>query len=246
MLLCNREPTLDVVYEDLPNPFGNSAEPKAVASLCSLHPLVWATHVCPSPDLLPVQAVADWNLYPNGSTRNLLVGLLRDLRLPLANPTSCRPATLDQVWTQVGNGKQKDACEQSVQGQVFTLARLYPSSTSTGTSVIQEPTDELNDSKDELLEVLESVVSSKQESETLANHLKPAASLDVDPCDSRTPLGMISPQPLEVKGVFVHYGLKLPESHDILGSGVKGRATEKVPIGGLVTNKSLSKFAQKD
>lgn len=55
---------------------------------------------------------------------------------------------------------------------------------------------------------------------------------------------MISPQPLEVKGVIVQSGLKLPEPPDIIGSGVKGRAAEKGPSGGLVINKSLSKSAK--
>ncbi|KAF7139942.1 hypothetical protein RHSIM_Rhsim06G0090500 [Rhododendron simsii] len=121
----------------------------------------------------------------------------------------------------MGNGKQKAACEQSIQGQVVTIAGLHPSSTSTGTFAIQASTDELSDSEDELLEVLE------------------------NPCDSHTPHGMIGPQPLEVKGVLVHSGLKLLEPPNILGSGVKGRAAEKFPIGGLVTNKSLSKSAKK-
>ncbi|KAG5562292.1 hypothetical protein RHGRI_005127 [Rhododendron griersonianum] len=104
----------------------------------------------------------------------------------------------------------------------------------------EAPTDELSD-EDELLEVLESVVSSKQEPETLANI--PAVSPDVGSGDSLTPHGMISPQPPEVKGVIVHSGLKLPKPPDIIDSEGKGRAAEKVPIGGHVINKSLSKAA---
>ncbi|KAF7139477.1 hypothetical protein RHSIM_Rhsim07G0156700 [Rhododendron simsii] len=129
--------------------------------------------------------------------------------------------------------------EKSVLGNmVDTIAGPHPSSISTGTSVIQAPSDELSDFEDEPLEVLESVVSSKQESETLAN-LKPATSLDVGSCDSHTSHGMISPQPPKVNGVKVQSELKLPDPLDLLGSRVKGRVAE------IVSNKSLSKFAQK-
>ncbi|KAG5541058.1 hypothetical protein RHGRI_021068 [Rhododendron griersonianum] len=55
------------------------------------------------------------------------------------------------------NGKQRAACEQSIQGQVDTTAGPHPSSTSIKTSVIQAPSDELSDSEDHLLVVFESV-----------------------------------------------------------------------------------------
>ncbi|KAI8530014.1 hypothetical protein RHMOL_Rhmol11G0021000 [Rhododendron molle] len=117
------------------------------------------------------------------------------------------------------NGRQMAASDQSVLGQGDATSGPRSSSNSIETIVTQALSDELSDSEDELLEVLERVVSSNQMSQTLV-HLNPPASLDVGSSDSHTPQGK-------------------------LGLGAKGRAAEKVPTGGSVINKSLSKFAQK-
>ncbi|KAG5521733.1 hypothetical protein RHGRI_034079 [Rhododendron griersonianum] len=95
------------------------------------------------------------------------------------------------------------------------------------------PKIEHSDDEDELSEVLESVVSSKQEPETLSNI----------PAFTYVGTG-VSLSPV-VEGVLVHSGLKLPEPPDSIDFVGIGRAAGKVPIGGLVSNISLSKSAQK-
>ncbi|KAI8529866.1 hypothetical protein RHMOL_Rhmol11G0007600 [Rhododendron molle] len=111
----------------------------------------------------------------------------------------------------------KDSRDKGIVGKgPVVAAGPRSSSTSIDTSVIQAPGDELSDSEDELLEVLERVVSTNQESETL-----------------------------EAKGVQPQAGIKPPETPDLLGPGDKRRAAEQVPTDGLVIDKTLTKSAQK-
>lgn len=148
-----------------------------------------------------------------------------------------------QVLSNQDNGRHRAACDQSIPGQVEFAAGPRSSSTSVDTSVIQAPSDELTESEDDLLEVLEKVVGTNR-SETSV-HLKPPASLEVGSGDTHTPHGMLGPQTLEAKGVQIHAGIKPPEPPDLLGPGDRGRAAEQVSIDGLVFAKNLSKSAQK-
>ncbi|KAG5557724.1 hypothetical protein RHGRI_007842 [Rhododendron griersonianum] len=63
-----------------------------------------------------------------------------------------------QVLSNQDNGRHRAACDQSIPGQVEFAAGPRSSSTSVDTSVIQAPSDELTDSEDDLLEVLEKVL----------------------------------------------------------------------------------------
>lgn len=76
----------------------------------------------------------------------------------------------DQVWTRVGNGKQKVGCEQSKTEQlncpVDVLASIVPQQLN-NPMVSPIPEEEVNDSEEELLEVLEGVVSSSQRAEPI-------------------------------------------------------------------------------
>ncbi|KAG5516061.1 hypothetical protein RHGRI_036944 [Rhododendron griersonianum] len=97
----------------------------------------------------------------------------------------------------------------------------------------------ISDFEDELLEVLEGVVSCNQKAEALNQQLKTSASLEVGSTDSSNG----SPNPEEMTRVKVQYELKTPptpEPLDLLGPGVKREAVELVSNGSLVFNKYLS------
>lgn len=94
-----------------------------------------------------------------------------------------------QVWTRVGNGKQKVGCDHSNQGQQIglgtnpTTTGPQRSSTPIKISITHLPGEELSDSEEELLEVLEGVVSSNQGAES-------AASLEVRSPNSHNTTGL--------------------------------------------------------
>ncbi|KAF7119380.1 hypothetical protein RHSIM_Rhsim13G0127900 [Rhododendron simsii] len=124
----------------------------------------------------------------------------------------CPGASSNQLVTKVGSGKQKDDCQH--------LNRS--SSSHPNTDSLEE---DLSDSEDELLEVLEGVVSSNQKVGVLSQLVTVAASL----VNSQSEL-ITSPA---------------PEPPDPLGIGVKGEAAELVSRGSSVFNKYLSKSAKK-
>ncbi|KAF7126947.1 hypothetical protein RHSIM_Rhsim11G0001000 [Rhododendron simsii] len=75
----------------------------------------------------------------------------------------------------MGNGKQKDGCEYTNQGQLVdlvlnpTTSEPQQSSTPNNTSVTRLHGEDSSDSEEELLEVLEGVVSSNQGAEAVAS-----------------------------------------------------------------------------
>ncbi|KAG5548896.1 hypothetical protein RHGRI_014302 [Rhododendron griersonianum] len=117
-----------------------------------------------------------------------------------------------QPVAQVGSGKHKVDSKQ-----------LHHSSISS--TVTHSPGDELSDSEDGLLQVLEGVVSSNQGIGASNQHFWTEVSLVKVKSDLNTSLA--------------------PEPPDPLGSGVKGEAAELVSIGSTDFNKYLSKTAKK-
>ncbi|KAG5523680.1 hypothetical protein RHGRI_030607 [Rhododendron griersonianum] len=102
-----------------------------------------------------------------------------------------------QVWTKVGNGKQKVGCEQSETEQlnctetVTVHASIVPQQ-SDNPIVSPVPEEEITDPEVELLEVLEGVVSStplKFQKQQAANSVDPAEDMDsrTDPSPSDVP-----------------------------------------------------------
>ncbi|XP_058211571.1 uncharacterized protein LOC131323743 [Rhododendron vialii] len=90
--------------------------------------------------------------------------------------TSSLPHQPDsQIWTTMGNGKQKVGCEYTNQGQLIdfvlnpTTSEPQQSSAPINTSVTQLHGEDSSDSEEELLEVLEGVVSSDQGAEAVAS-----------------------------------------------------------------------------
>lgn len=106
-----------------------------------------------------------------------------------ASTSSLPHQPVSQVWTTVGNGKQKVGCEYSNQGQLTDLVlnptTSEPQQTSTpfNTTVTQLHGEESSDSEEELLEVLEGVVSSNQGAGA-------AASLEVESTRPRKSTGL--------------------------------------------------------
>ncbi|KAG5557627.1 hypothetical protein RHGRI_007771 [Rhododendron griersonianum] len=88
----------------------------------------------------------------------------------------------DQVWTRVGNGKQKVGCEQPETEQLnYTVAvhaSIVPQQLK-NPIVSPVPEEEVTDSEKELLEVLEGVVSSSQRAEPIAPQEKGSTKLHV-------------------------------------------------------------------
>ncbi|KAF7141695.1 hypothetical protein RHSIM_Rhsim06G0091000 [Rhododendron simsii] len=131
---------------------------------------------------------------------------------PQNNEDLGKSQRLAQVVTQVGNEKQRVDCEPLKQSSIST-------------PITHSPGEELSDSEDELLEVLEGVVSSKQEVGALNKHLETTTSLVKVQSELKT-----SPT---------------PEPPNLLDTWIKGEATELVSNGSIVFNKYLSKSAKR-
>ncbi|KAF7134440.1 hypothetical protein RHSIM_Rhsim08G0139900 [Rhododendron simsii] len=85
--------------------------------------------------------------------------------------------------------------------------------------------EEISDSEDELLEVLEGVESINQEVGALNHHIKTTTSLSTVQSELKSP--------------------PAPEPSDLLGLEVKKEAAEQVSQGNTIFNKYLSKSAKK-
>ncbi|KAF7149780.1 hypothetical protein RHSIM_Rhsim02G0149900 [Rhododendron simsii] len=116
-----------------------------------------------------------------------------------------------QIVTQVENGIPKADCDQPKQVSISNL-------------IVHSTGEEISDSEDELLEVLEGVVSSKQEVEAPS---QPKAAVSLVKAHSE----------LETSPT--------PEPPDLLDLGVKGVAAVLNSNGGTVFSKHLSKSTKK-
>ncbi|KAF7152594.1 hypothetical protein RHSIM_Rhsim01G0146600 [Rhododendron simsii] len=115
------------------------------------------------------------------------------------------------IVTQVENGKLKADCDQ-------------PQQVSIPISIEHSTEEELSDSEDELLKVLEGVVSNKQEVEALSQP-KAAVSLVKPHSELET--------------------FPTPEPPDLLDPGVKGESAILYSNGDAVFNKHLSKSTKR-